>query len=261
MRLRFFVPAVAASLLCFASALPAQSNWPGTLPPMSDSRTGSRLGVALRDIDPDRANVIKLGDTRGVEVVGVEESSPAEQAGIKSGDVLLVYNGETIVGAQQLGRLVAETPRGRKVKIEYWREGRVSTITATTAAPRAMSFPGLAPEEMPDIRLTLGPIPMPGLIWRDQRLGIEWEFLDSQLADYFGVRHGALVRAVAKESPAAKSGLRAGDVVTQMGDHAVSDAKDIGFYSRSGQRAPVLSLQLTREHKPMTLKVKLGQDE
>ena len=97
--------------------------------------SGSHLGVHLRDIDADRAKVINLGESRGVEVVGVEDGSPAEQAGIKTGDVLLAYNGENILGAQQLGRLVSETPRGRKIKIEYWREGKVSTSLRPQLAP------------------------------------------------------------------------------------------------------------------------------
>ena len=67
------------------------------------------LGIALGDIDADRAGVLKLGDERGVEVVQVEDGSPADNYGIRSGDVLLTYNGETILSVQQLGRLVRET--------------------------------------------------------------------------------------------------------------------------------------------------------
>ena len=75
--------------------------------------TASHLGVRLIDVDSDRAKVLKLGEAHGAEVVSVEENGPAAQDGIRTGDVLLSYNGENIVGAQQLGRLVAETPQGR----------------------------------------------------------------------------------------------------------------------------------------------------
>ena len=62
--------------------------------------------MSLAEIDADRAKTLKLDEPRGVEVARVEEGSPAEKAGIKPGDVLLSYNGENILGAQQLGRLV-----------------------------------------------------------------------------------------------------------------------------------------------------------
>src|SRR5436305_4990780 len=77
----------------------------------------SYLGVALADVDADRLERLKLKDERGVEVISVEEGSPAWQAGIRTGDVLLAYNGETILGTHQLSRLVHETPENRKVKL------------------------------------------------------------------------------------------------------------------------------------------------
>ena len=81
------------------------------------------LGIGLVNVDADRASVLKLGDQGGAEVVAVEEGSPADRYGIQIGDVLLRFNGETVLGVQQLGRLVRETPPGRKVKLEYWRNG------------------------------------------------------------------------------------------------------------------------------------------
>ena len=212
--------ALVAGLVCFASGLPAQFNSPQAYSFSMDSGTGSRLGVGLRDIDADRANVIKLGDPRGVEVVSVEEESPADHAGLKPGDVLLSYNGEAVVGGQQLGRLVAETPRGRRVKIEYWRDGKVSTTVATTAAPRALTFPR-ANLDFQDLRGWTPSIPTPTLIWRTP-IGIECESIDAQLAEFFGVKRGVLVRSVSKDSAAEEAGLRAGDVVTQIGDRPVA---------------------------------------
>jgi serine protease Do len=87
-------------------------------------RSGTYLGVQLADIDADRAKALHLDEERGVEIEKVEPGSPAESAGLRAGDVLLTYNGENILGARQLGRLVSETPKGRKVRIQFWREGR-----------------------------------------------------------------------------------------------------------------------------------------
>ena len=127
---------LAIAALSLTQPLPAQFNSMQAFPSLSDQGGGhSWLGVVLRDIDAERAKAIKLGEPRGVEVFGVQDNSPAEEAGIHVGDVLLSFNSEPIMSAQQLGRLVSETPPGRKVKIELWRDGKVATVAATTCAP------------------------------------------------------------------------------------------------------------------------------
>lgn len=217
----------------------------------------SHLGVGLRDIDPDRAKELNMEDARGAEVVHVVEGSPAERAGLKPGDVLLTYNGENILGALQLGRLVAETPAGRKVKIQYWRNGKVQSTAVITDAPRGagLNFPPGFPVA-PDLGNWVTDVPSPMLVWKNAVLGIECEPVDSQLAKYFGVKDGVLVRSVDKESAGYKAGLRAGDVITAIGDHRVSEPRDVISYMRlqhqPGKPIPVV---LTREHNQLSLVV------
>lgn len=216
----------------------------------------SHLGVGLRDVDPDRAKELNLEDARGAEVVHVVEGSPAERAGLKSGDVLLAYNGENILGALQLGRLVAETPAGRKVKIQYWRNGKVQTTTVTTDAPRGsgLNLPPGFPTDFGNWAIT--DVPSPMLVWKNAVLGIECEPVDSQLAKYFGVKDGVLVRAVDKDSAGYKAGLRAGDVITAIGDHRVSEPRDVISYMRTQhQPGKPIPIMLTREHNQLSLVV------
>jgi serine protease Do len=192
----------------------------------------------------------------------VEEGSPAEDAGLKAGDVLLSYNGENIVGAQQLGRLVEETPQGRKVKLQYWRDGKAESTTVTTGARRATSFnfPVGPNFEIPDARMFGMPdIPDPMLIWKNSLLGIECESVDSQLARYFGVKQGVLVRSVEDGSVAEKAGLKAGDVVTGIGDRDVATPHDLRSYMRSDRHpAASVPLEFTRERKPMKVIIPLN---
>jgi serine protease Do len=262
--MRFHILSILVVGLVTGTRLPAQANWPQTFSFSDSGLGGSRLGVQLRDIDPDRANIIKLGEPRGVEVVGVEDDSPAEKAGLKSGDVLLSYNGESIMGAQQLGRLVAETPRGRKVKIDYWRDGKTSSVTATTAAAavsRALPFPGVPDSDLREFTRVARSVPMPMMVWKTNFLGVECEPLETQLADYFGVKHGVLVRSVAKDSAAGKSGVKAGDVITQIGDRTVNDPRDIASYMRSERRSTKpMMIEITRDHKPMSFSVKMSEE-
>jgi serine protease Do len=237
---------------------------------------GSYLGLALSDIDPDRAKTLKLDEPRGVEVARVEQGSPAEKAGIKPGDALLTYNGETILGAQQLGRLVRETPAGRKVKVQLWRDGKTETLAVTTESrepqvrdieaelkrlrdsyPRSPGEDERARNWIREQMLNMAPyIPSPMLMWSIPALGIECETVDSQLAEYFGVKRGMLVRSVAKDSPAEKAGLKAGDVLTSIGGRAVTSSHDItGFLRMQRQQGTPTSVGIVREHKQLTLKI------
>lgn len=82
---------------------------------LNDGR--SFLGVGVKEIDEERAKALKLRDEYGVEVTNVEEDSPASKAGLKTGDVVLEYNGQRVEGTEQFVRFVRETPTGRTVKL------------------------------------------------------------------------------------------------------------------------------------------------
>jgi serine protease Do len=214
----------------------------------------------LADIDSDRAKALKVSGESGVEVTKVEHDSPAASAGIETGDVLLSYNGENIVGAQQLGRLVAETPPGRRVVVQYSRAGKLQRTTIVTESPRSHAletpaeparfevpmFPGFAVPE----------IPSPLLLWRSPLIGLECEPVSAQLAAYFGVKHGLLVRSIDTGSPAEKAGLKAGDILTALGDHDIVTPRDLLTFLRT-QRVPGKSIAVTlvRERRQLTLNV------
>jgi serine protease Do len=262
MRFSLVSLALAAAIMASTASLaPAQAG-PEALNPENNPgfsllqvRGGVYLGVRLADIDADRAKALQLGEARGVEVVKVEPGSPAESAGIKAGDVLLSYNGENILGARQLGRLVSETPEGRRVKIQLWRDGRTQSIAATIAESRAPHvFPTDLNLQMPDIHLAMPDVPNALLVWKSAALGVECEPVDAQLAEYFGVKHGVLVRSVEKGSAAEKAGLRAGDVLTGIGDRTVSTPRDVMAYLRAQRRSgkPV-TMALMRDHRELTV--------
>jgi serine protease Do len=261
MRLSFIVILAGAGLLAVSPSVSAQYSSPNQLLLALQPRAGSFLGVRLTDIDSNRAKALNLGEVRGVEVVHVEEGAPAEEAGIKPGDVLLSYNGETIVGAQQLGRLVAETPVGRKIKLTYWRDGKPQSAFVVTGSPHAnpWNFPNTQLPDLPNF--TIVDVPDPMLIWKNSALGIACESLDSQLAQYFGVKQGVLVRSVEEGSPAGKAGLRAGDVITAIGDRAVANPREVSSYLRAERHRPLklASVEVTRERKPISLKIVLPE--
>jgi serine protease Do len=224
--------------------------------------SGSYIGLRMSDITADRAKELKLGEEKGVEVKGIQPGSPADTAGIKTGDVLIAYNGETILGTQQVARLVQETPPGRRVKIQLLREGKSQTLTVTTGAAREFinsmhGWTGVDPTEfhpigMPDIPGTL-------MIWKNLMFGIECEPVNAQLAEFFGVRHGVLIRSVQKDSAAEKSGLKAGDVVTAIADHPVEKPRDVTSYTRLQHQSNKVPLVVTRDHHELTVTLLLPE--
>jgi serine protease Do len=210
------------------------------------------LGVKLLDIDADRAKTLKLAEERGVQISAVMEGSPADKAGIQPGDVVLAYNGETVLGAQQLSRLVRETPPGRNVKLQLWRNGKSQPITVALGAAAANSNSGSFVPFAPPNPPNSFDFPRPFLVWHNPMLGIEFERIDSQqLAEYFGVKGGVLVRSVQQGSPADKAGIRPGDVIFSVAQQAFSTEHD--FSSLLRQHGPTVPLSVMRDHKRVDL--------
>jgi S1-C subfamily serine protease len=100
---------------------------------VGDGEETGWLGVTPEDISADRAKELKLSAARGIYISDVEKDSPAEKAGLKSGDVILEFNGVHVEGVTQFRRLVRETPPGHSVAIVISRDGKSQTINATLA--------------------------------------------------------------------------------------------------------------------------------
>ena len=222
---------------------------------------GSFLGVGVAEVDTERAKALKLKEERGVEITNIEDDSPASKAGLQKGDVVLEYNGQRVEGTEQFVRLVRETPPGRQVRLLISRGGATQTVTATVGArkgarmPRSFVMPRF---EIPDVHVQVPDVPRAMMSWRSAMLGVEAESVDSQLAEYFGVKEGVLVRSVTKGSAAEKAGLKAGDVITKVDTAKVDSPREIttAIRSRQGTTFPVT---LMRERKEMTLNVTLEE--
>jgi len=225
---------------------------------VSIGRGGSYIGVGIQEIDGERAKALKLREEAGVEVTRVEKDSPAEKAGLLAGDVVLQYNGQRVEGIEQFSRMVRETPVGRDVKLDIWRNGAPAAVTAKVAArPGVIAGDGF--------NFTVPPLPvMPDIprslmTWRTALLGVEAESLDGQLAQYFGVKEGVLVRAVVAGSAAEKAGIKAGDVITKVDDSNVRTPADLSSRVRV-MRGKSVDMAVMRDHKEMTLTVTIADE-
>jgi serine protease Do len=214
----------------------------------------SFLGVGVSEIDSERAKALNLKEERGVEIKNVDEESPAAKGGVKVGDVVLDFNGQRVEGTEQFVRFVRETPVGRQVKLLISRGGATQTITADIGSrPSNMIYVGGDDFtfKMPEVRIP--DIPRSVMSWQSRSLGVESESLSSQLAEFFGVKEGVLVRAVIKGTAAEKAGLKAGDVITRIGDKKVTSPKDISNALRSVTAGKAFPITVMRDRKEMTV--------
>jgi len=234
----------------------------------------SYLGIGVKEILAERAKELKLKEEAGVEVTRVDSNSPAEKAGIKAGDAVLEYQGNRVEGTEQFVRFVRETPAGRQVKLKIVRAGASQTLTAAIGE-RQSSLPGFSQKErerieqemarvrekfksLPEIRMP--DIPHAVMGGRSGMLGIDGEAVEEQLAEYFGVKEGVLVRSVAKDMPAAKAGIRAGDVIVRIEESKVRSPRDISSAIRAAKNKKPLKVTFFRQKSEMTVDVQLEEE-
>jgi serine protease Do len=238
--------------------------------PSEDPGTSAYLGVDIMDITSDRLGALKLKEEKGVEVTMVDQDAPAGKAGFKEHDVLLTMNGANIESKTQLQRMIHETPPGRVVAFGLSRDGQPITIKVQLA-DRKNEFAHLAPKDKDkDFHFEMPQMPnMPDfdvpnigvvVVHSSVRSGLMVENLTPQLGEFFGAKNGngVLVRSVEKGSRADKAGLRAGDVITRVGDQPVHDTSDFthALHSRSSGS---VNVGVIRDKKEQTLTIMLPE--
>jgi serine protease Do len=222
------------------------------------------LGVVLSEVTPEKVKELKLPGEYGAVIENVQPDSPAAQAGLEKGDVIISFEGERVLSAAQLRRMVGETPAGRTVTLGISRHGQTRTLSVKTEAahgplgPRGFRMPKI---EIPKIEIPQFDFQ---LLMRGALLGISGEDLTPQLARYFGVKQGAgvLVREVTPGSAAAKAGLQAGDVIVKVGDTDVQTLSDLRRalpHDFEGKRK--LTLTIVRDRHEQSLAVELEPPE
>jgi serine protease Do len=225
---------------------------------------GSYLGVGAMDVTPERAKALNLKEERGVEVSRVDPEGPAGKAGMKEGDVVLEFAGQPVQSFNQFLRMVQETPVGRQVKIVVWRSGAPQTLTVTVGERKTPPVV-IGPESGWNFNMPAMPImpEMPNMEMprfgslQSGMLGIMGEPLgqEDQLAEFFGVHEGVLVRSVRKGSTAEKAGIKAGDVITKVDDTAVATSAEITRALRNAHAKKTVTVIVVRSKKEMPLTV------
>ncbi len=254
------------------------------------------LGVTLQDMTSSMAKALQLDEDEGVLINKVVEDGPAAAAGLEDGDVILKFDGKAIDNYAALNKAVRATAPGDKVKVQYLHHGKRETtqieMGESENGPSLYSFRsgGDAPHAeffgeggqhkviiMSDGEDTGGH----GSVWFDDGddgefeihlekllgggdrgfMGVELEDLGEQLGKHFGVDdgEGALISSVNDDSPAAKAGFKAGDVIVDVNGESIDDAGAVHAAMRDTEPEQEIEVKIVRKGKKKTIKVTLGE--
>ena len=219
------------------------------------------LGVGVEDVTAKLVKKKKLSVQSGAFITDVIEDSPAEEAGIQEGDVIVKFQGEDIDDSDDLVTNVRKTKPKTEVKIEVNRSGEKKTLTAKLGrVPQVSTYSfkfddGAFPKATPE--------PFRFHFFNgDEFHGLKVQKLDKQLAEYFEVpsKKGLLITSVSKGSSAEKAGFKAGDVISKINNHTLRDVGDLieEFRKSEGDEA---SLEIIRKGKSQNIRMKIEEDD
>jgi predicted metalloprotease with PDZ domain len=277
---------------------------------------GPRLGIQIRDLGKEDLARFKLSSQNGVAVEEVVKDSAAEKAGVKTGDVVVQFDGENVRSTAQLTRLVRETVAGRTVKMGVIRDGKRMDLDVAPAEADNVFSLAVPGGNLPDVEKRLEAVPGRGQVYRYERrtpdpggsftweerapgqtlppdttlrwrqrtpmpvpegdvlqwfgeggagnlllspgrgrLGVTVQELTPELAAYFGVKDGLLVNSVQADTPAAKAGIKAGDVIGTVNGKAVVTPSEL--IKELADKDGEVTIGVTRDKKPLSLKATL----
>ena len=176
------------------------------------------LGVRIQDVTPDMVDAIDgLDLARGALVTDVPPG-PAEDSGMLSGDVVLIFDGVEIEDTRELVRIVGNSPVGKEVPVSVLRDGDIAELTVVLGrreTSEAVAFPASTePEAEAE---------------ESQVLGLTLSEITPELTDQFSlnIEEGLVITAIDPDSEGASKGLLEGDVITEAGQQAVTSVADL----------------------------------
>jgi serine protease Do len=188
------------------------------------------LGVVIQDVNEDLAKSFGLDSTRGVLISEVSENSPAAEAGLKAGDVIIRLEGEPMADVTVLRNRVAMIAPGTKVPMTVIRDGKEVRLEVTI---------GEQPADFS--RMAMGRSDMPL-----HDMGIVLQDLTEELADQFGyeMNQGVLVADVVQGSPAAEAGMKAGQLIEEVNKQRVRNLKELQAVLQASQETDKVLLRV-----------------
>ena len=167
------------------------------------------LGVTIQDVDENTAKALGLSDPKGALVASVRPGDPADQSGIKVGDVIVSVNGKPVENAGDLTRTIGSISPDETVNMTVWRQGSIKELKVKLGEREVDVARGMPAQQQQQGDL----------------LGMELKTVNAEEAESLGLPspQGLLVVEVMDASPAAEANIRPGDVILEANGQAVDD--------------------------------------
>ncbi len=213
-------------------------------PPAAASQLRPRawMGVSLDmpEVNDSRQAAIDAGEPIGVLITGVVKDSPADQAGLRAGDVVLRMRGEPLNGPKPLMARIAQTEPDEWIDLEVLRRGSLRRIST---------------------RLTLRPDRESAWVFKQGFIGVVGVEVPTQLRIYWGAseEEGILVGEVAELSPAEIGGMHPGDLILQVDCSPVSTGQELERRIHLGGVGNEIDVLVSRQGLKLTLSIEVQE--
>lgn len=218
--------------------------------------TRGYLGALVGPLDPALASEFKVPDTSGALVQNVESNGPAAKAGLKNGDVVRTFNGDTVEGPDQLTADVMNTNPGSVATLGILRNGQKMDIKVTLGTrPANLSLRG--GQEQGGGHEQQGQAPKTGTL-----AGVSVQNLTANIRQQLNLPegvHGVVITQVDPNSPAAETGLSRGDVIMSINRQQVNNVSD--FNRLAAEAKGQTLLRVMHQGQPMFIAISPGGDE
>ncbi len=194
------------------------------------------IGVAIGNVDQTMSKALGMKGATGVIVQSVESNSPAENAGVEPGNVILKFDGQNIEQPNQLQALVASRQPGDKADLEILRDGKMLEKTVTL---KERSGDELASNNSDESSTTT----------TLQSLGLSVQNADKATLDKYDENHGVVITSVVSGSEADQRGLQTGDLITSVDNKPVKSAGDLEESVNSHKPGDALLFRVTNSNK------------
>ncbi|MFP4082584.1 MAG: PDZ domain-containing protein [Candidatus Aminicenantes bacterium] len=221
------------------------------------------LGVSIAENEEGR-----------VEIIRVEEKSPAELAKLREGDVILEFEGKEVTSTEMLATEIRKRKPGESVSLKIEREGDTKNIKAKLGEyskrdirrELELKFPRLFPPEPPQ---PPEPPARPFVKkfterWESRKyIGVYLEELNRELSEYFGLEEGTglLVSRVTEDSPAAKAGLKVGDVIIKADGQRVESVRELSELIQDKEKGDKIEIEFLRDKKKKSIQVEIEEEK
>ncbi len=221
------------------------------------------LGVYLQELTPDLKESLDLDKSvEGVLISGVVEDSPAEEADLEDGDVLISFDGKKVYSVSKLTRLVRKTSPGTRVALVINRDGKEKKLKVKIGEKSSSVWYGEIPQGITKLKKAKKG-PLEWTFYSKPKLGIMIQDLNDQLGDYFGAKDGkgVLITEVIEDSPAEEAGLKAGDVVVGIDDQPVENTDDLLKVTSGKEKGDRVELKVLRDKKTRKFELSIKEDD